>query len=188
MRIVITMNRQCDIKRYLNGLCNKYFCAVEKKYLSRNEIVLVNGDVIKGYIGTMRNDGIRADVAIGACAEIYTCSSKVEEPVWDYKKLCDYLERLHLLAFSFSKKGRCRMNKQIKLSVDMRDIDRIAIGSRLYDALDTENVNNGVHDMTYDKEENKMTVIIKKEKIIDMLKLVNGFYVLNHTTFDVEII
>lgn len=57
-------------------------------------------------------------------------------------------------------------NTNIGITVDTKEIDRLAIGARLYDMLDIENINNKL----------AKGLTVSEETIKEMLKLVNKDY------------
>ena len=61
------------------------------------------------------------------------------------------------------------MKACLDVTVNSREIDRLAIGTRIYDVLDMSQENNSIK---YDKENGNL--IIPKEKIIEMFELVNN--------------
>lgn len=68
------------------------------------------------------------------------------------------------------------MKKEIKLSVDTREFDRLAIGARLYDALNAENENNlfRLTSRLYDSDNVNVPILgIQESDVINLIKLVN---------------
>lgn len=63
-----------------------------KRY--ERKIMLINGDVIRLITPNTRNDGIRADVAIGPNADHLTCRSKQEKRVWDIEGLYNHIKNI----------------------------------------------------------------------------------------------
>lgn len=58
-------------------------------------------------------------------------------------------------------------NSQIKLNVNTKELDRLAIGARLYDMLDASNINNKL----------SKGLTVSEETIQEMINLVNRSYI-----------
>jgi len=94
MTIIIEMSLFRFADELINHICKDYGEKIDKVYRYKREIKLKNGDSIRVISSTGRNDGIRADTAIGPMAEYFTCGSKQSKRVWNYDDLEKYLENL----------------------------------------------------------------------------------------------
>lgn len=70
------------------------------------------------------------------------------------------------------------MDKDIKINIDSGDIDRLAVGSRLYDMIDMHNRARKckIQDIKHSFKENrdsKFVITIGKQLIKEMIELVN---------------
>lgn len=64
------------------------------------------------------------------------------------------------------------MKKEIKLSVDYTEIERLVIGARLYDALCMMNESINFHSIIkYDSQNKKF--VIREDKLLELISLIN---------------
>jgi hypothetical protein len=91
--IEVAYLRVADI--LINELITEYKNKIKKVNKGAKTIEFINNDFIK-FISSnsTRIDGLRADVAIGPHAEIFTCQSKISEKIWGGKELDNYLKNL----------------------------------------------------------------------------------------------
>lgn len=65
------------------------------------------------------------------------------------------------------------VRSEIKLMVDTKAVDRLAIGGRIYDMLDSENIDNRLK--TVETDNGSLTLGINESDIMEMLNLVNPY-------------
>ena len=91
MKIVIETGLVIS-KQTVIDILNKYN-VFSKKSNAMGRYELINGDVIS-IVSERRNDGLRADVAIGMHAQHLTALSTQTKRVWTYEDLDRYLQEV----------------------------------------------------------------------------------------------
>lgn len=82
MEIVIIFERMDIVREYMRELSEKYQDRIAKYYRAQNKMILINGDIIKGYSVNSRLDGLRADAVVGIDDTYITCRSRLDNPNW----------------------------------------------------------------------------------------------------------
>lgn len=91
MEIVIIFEGMDFVRRYMWELFETYQDKVAKYYRIQNKMMLINGDIIKGYSVNSRLDGLKADAVVGIDDKYITCRSKLDNPIWTQEDLEKYI-------------------------------------------------------------------------------------------------
>lgn len=93
--IAIIFRKIDSVKRYMRELSETHQDKIAKYYRAQNKMILINGDIIKGYSVNGRLDGLSADAVVGTDNRCITFRSRLDNPIWTKRDLEKYIGEIN---------------------------------------------------------------------------------------------